>query len=251
MLKHVQSALWESSARKGVGVSLTLHAGAALLLAGGWLPEWDQSARFSGSQQTITLEATFVEETQAVAVVELPLVQIQPGVAWIAEQRFVDRPSVAADWELPQVPSSQQRLLEQTPPAIEMSRPPEASSALAADSSPAEQLPRTQTTPQPRMSLTAPEPAGMEAKQPPIFFSNPPPRYPELARQRGWEGDVLLRLTIDETGMVTDVTVKRSSGYELLDAAAVRAVRLWRAEPARRFGRAVKTVEYLPVQFRK
>jgi protein TonB len=99
--------------------------------------------------------------------------------------------------------------------------------------------------------LTISEPAGIEAKQPPTFFNNPPPRYPELAKQRGWEGDVLLRLMIDETGKVTEVTVERTSGYKILDAAAVNAIRLWRAEPSRRFGRAVKTVEYLPVQFRK
>ncbi len=45
-------------------------------------------------------------------------------------------------------------------------------------------------------------------------------RYPERARQRGDEGIVSIRITVDLTGRVLDVAVIRSSGSTLLDDAA-------------------------------
>ena len=44
-------------------------------------------------------------------------------------------------------------------------------------------------------------------------------RYPEQARQRGDEGTVGVRFTVDATGRVTDVAITRSSGSSLLDDA--------------------------------
>ncbi len=44
--------------------------------------------------------------------------------------------------------------------------------------------------------------------------------YPERARQRGDEGTVVLRITVDPTGRVLDVAVARSSGSPILDDAA-------------------------------
>lgn len=45
-------------------------------------------------------------------------------------------------------------------------------------------------------------------------------RYPERARQRGDEGTVGVRFTVDPTGRVLDVAIPRSSGSILLDNAA-------------------------------
>ncbi len=44
--------------------------------------------------------------------------------------------------------------------------------------------------------------------------------YPERARQRGDEGTVGIRFTVDAGGRVLDVAVTRSSGSSLLDDAA-------------------------------
>lgn len=52
--------------------------------------------------------------------------------------------------------------------------------------------------------------------------------YPELARRRGWEGEVVLRLRIVPPGTIEHVQVARSSGYDVIDRAAMRA--LGRAE---------------------
>ena len=45
-------------------------------------------------------------------------------------------------------------------------------------------------------------------------------RYPERARQRGDEGTVGIRFTVDASGRVLDVAITRSSGSTLLDDAA-------------------------------
>lgn len=45
--------------------------------------------------------------------------------------------------------------------------------------------------------------------------------YPPLARQRGWEGTVLLALRVERDGALEKVRVSHSSGYDVLDQAAV------------------------------
>jgi protein TonB len=90
---------------------------------------------------------------------------------------------------------------------------------------------------------------GTDPLLPPSFDGNRPPRYPELARQRGWEGTVLLRLYIAADGRVTEAKVEKTSGYPILDAAAVTTVRTWHGYPATRGGRPVATEELLPVRF--
>lgn len=88
-------------------------------------------------------------------------------------------------------------------------------------------------------------PSTKEAKLQPLP-GNPQPRYPSLARRRGEEGRVLLRLTVNATGQVEAVSVARSSGYELLDQEAQRTVARWRFQspPTERM------VAQIPITFR-
>ena len=51
-------------------------------------------------------------------------------------------------------------------------------------------------------------------------------RYPSSARMSGQEGKVILKAVIRSDGHLADVSIQRSSGYELLDAAAIEAVKL-------------------------
>jgi protein TonB len=50
-------------------------------------------------------------------------------------------------------------------------------------------------------------------------------QYPLTARRRGLSGKVELDVSIDPTGKVTGVEVVASSSHEMLDGAAVEAVR--------------------------
>lgn len=48
--------------------------------------------------------------------------------------------------------------------------------------------------------------------------------YPLLARRRGWQGEVLLAFRLEADGRITDARVDRSSGYSLLDRAALTSL---------------------------
>ena len=53
----------------------------------------------------------------------------------------------------------------------------------------------------------------------------PPPAYPPIAERRGLSGTVLLAIEVAASG-VTGVRIERSSGHDVLDEAARRAVRV-------------------------
>lgn len=76
-----------------------------------------------------------------------------------------------------------------------------------------------------------------------------PPRYPDRARSLNQQGVVKVRIKLDHSGDPMDVAVLASSGYALLDHAAIRAARKWRFQPEIRNGRPVVAFVELPVEF--
>ena len=44
--------------------------------------------------------------------------------------------------------------------------------------------------------------------------------YPHIAQRKGWQGEVLLTFNINQQGNISDIHVKDSSGYAVLDQAA-------------------------------
>ena len=83
----------------------------------------------------------------------------------------------------------------------------------------------------------------------PVLEHAPTPKYPRLARARGWEGVVEVRITVAADGAVRDVQVEASSGRTLLDDAALEAVRQWRFKPGRVGGFAAERVVLHRVHF--
>lgn len=79
--------------------------------------------------------------------------------------------------------------------------------------------------------------------------TNPRPHYPLAARRRGMQGRVLLTVMVNEEGKVTNLFVKQSCGYHLLDEAALKAVRQWRFRPATRLGKSVSASVEIPIRF--
>jgi len=77
-----------------------------------------------------------------------------------------------------------------------------------------------------------------------------PPAYPEPARIRGIEGTSILMILVNETGKVEDVYVAISSGYEVLDQAALKAVWLTRFTPATIFSKPIKIWIAYPSRFK-
>lgn len=83
----------------------------------------------------------------------------------------------------------------------------------------------------------------------PDYQRNPPPAYPKIARQNGWQGLVLLEVLVNTRGLVESVRVRKSTGYRILDRAALEAVRSWRFRPARAAGLPIASTVEVPVQF--
>lgn len=94
---------------------------------------------------------------------------------------------------------------------------------------------------------SAPGTASQNAR--PRYRSNPRPKYPEEARRKGQQGVVLVTVQVETDGRPSHVTLKQSSGFPLLDAAALEAVRKWTFDPARPGGLPVASSVDLPVRF--
>ncbi len=84
----------------------------------------------------------------------------------------------------------------------------------------------------------------------PLYLENPPPAYPERARRLGQEGVVLLAVTVTPAGTPRHVDLKKTSGYPLLDNAAISSVRRWRFRAATVAGIPVETMVDVPVRFK-
>ncbi len=68
------------------------------------------------------------------------------------------------------------------------------------------------------------------------------PKYPIIARRMRYEGTVVLDIEVLPNGSVGEVKVVESSGYEILDKAAIKEVKRWRFIPAVRNGKPVRSV---------
>lgn len=77
------------------------------------------------------------------------------------------------------------------------------------------------------------ESRGAITKAKPLMRANPAPVYPRVARQRGWEGTVKLTALIEKDGTVSQAGIAESSGYGMLDKAALGTVKTWKFSPAR------------------
>jgi len=80
--------------------------------------------------------------------------------------------------------------------------------------------------------------------------TNRKPDYPMAARERGQQGRVVLRVQVSPEGAPLGVTVLSTSGYPLLDKAALTAVERWRFRPATQAGVAVAGAADVPFEFK-
>ena len=81
------------------------------------------------------------------------------------------------------------------------------------------------------------------------YRETPQPSYPDSARRDGKEGRVLLRVLVDEEGRTKAIEINTSSGHDMLDQAAIEALKKWRFVPARASGKPVDTWVKVPIEF--
>ncbi|MDV6030730.1 MAG: TonB family protein [Phycisphaera sp. RhM] len=239
-------------------ISLFLHAiGAAVLC----VVPMATTERFTsaGQQHVVAIELSVASPTaQDFPAQILPLPTIQPlaDLALSPPDRSDDTTKAAPletsrtsrlppPPDTPGVRSQADAAIERQP--IEAAKPPTIDTVVP--TRPPRRLVR-HVAPPALDAIPIPQPVGLSPETPVDFSSNPPPKYPLDAARDRLEGTVLLRLRVDTDGKVTEVEIIESSGHGSLDRAAVEAVKRWKGQPARRFGRAIASEEVLPVRFR-
>lgn len=112
--------------------------------------------------------------------------------------------------------------------------------------------------PEPAPAISPPAAIAAAPATPPLepprfsvaYLHNPPPPYPLMARHNGYQGTVLVRAEVSVGGDCLQARVEKSSGYAVLDQAALEAVKQWRFLPARRGDQTVAAWVEVPVTFR-
>lgn len=73
----------------------------------------------------------------------------------------------------------------------------------------------------------------------------PRPPYPTIAREEGQQGSVLLLMTVNDAGQITDIEVKDSSGFPILDRSTLEYVkRHWIVPPGKGARRYAAKINY-------
>ena len=82
------------------------------------------------------------------------------------------------------------------------------------------------------------------SQSPTTLGTNPLPEYPEEARQREWEGTTRLAIILDARGKGQRITLLSTSGYPVLDEAALKAAESWV------FPKTAQVLVTVPVEFK-
>lgn len=102
----------------------------------------------------------------------------------------------------------------------------------------------------PAVTPVAPLPAAAAPVEATLAYRAAPLVFPPQAARQHMQGDVLLRVLVDEHGLPVQVLIDRSSGYALLDRSAREQVlAAWRFQPAVVQGRPVRAWARVPVKF--
>lgn len=89
-----------------------------------------------------------------------------------------------------------------------------------------------------------------EGTQLPYLISNPVPiKYPRWALRQGWQGDISIAIEIKKDGTVGRTKVMKSTGHNILDETATKAVQSWKFHPAMKNGEIIVTCIQIPVRF--
>lgn len=153
------------------------------------------------------------------------------------------------------------RVIPPPPPKVERQPKPVAQKAVSAPTPVPVMQPMVEhAVQQAPVAVAPPSPSApvQPAPEPPLelprynaaYLSNPPPSYPLSARRRGIGGTVLVRAEVAAGGECLRAELKKSSGAEVLDQAALEAVKKWRFVPAKRGSQAVVAWVEVPITFK-
>ncbi|MBF8296831.1 MAG: TonB family protein, partial [Bacteroidetes bacterium] len=75
------------------------------------------------------------------------------------------------------------------------------------------------------------------------------PKYPDIATRAGMEGTVWTKVSIDEAGKVTNVTISKSDA-EIFNQVSIDAAMQWVFKPALKDGKPIATEVAIPFLFK-
>ncbi len=203
-----------------VGVIVALHAGVVLSLAGGRSP-------VAAVPAVVPVTISFVAPRA-----EPPPPPPAKPQAPAPRPKFVT-PRVAAARAAPApVVASDTALVAATADTVQVAR------------TPVEAAPEIAAAP-PKAEEPVTEPRGYAG-----YLRNPAPDYPPAAQKRGLEGKVVLKVHVLASGQPDNVSVAKSSGHQVLDDAALKAVTQWAFAPARRGQTAIDGWVQVPLTFK-
>lgn len=84
----------------------------------------------------------------------------------------------------------------------------------------------------------------------PDYDRNPKPNYPLIARRRGYEGQVVVDVFVLRDGKVGDLRLSHTSGHEVLDESAIKAIKDWIFIPQKNNGEPVSSWVKIPIKFK-
>jgi len=152
------------------------------------------------------------------------------------EASILEAPTPASEAPLPPLPQLEQPVLpvvEQPLVTITEEPPPNAITVAVAEQPPA----------------PTPAPAAPRVITDVAYIEPPQPKYPPESRRSGEEGLVVVRVLINETGIVARVDIERSSGHSRLDDAACQAVKRARFRPYVENGVPRMALATIPIEF--
>ncbi|MGE5522248.1 MAG: TonB family protein [Rhodospirillaceae bacterium] len=182
------------------------------------------------------LMVSFVSEPQTSKPAPLPVAKPKP-----VERKVVRRspPPPKRETPAPLITAAPQAqsTFPSAPPAPEPQPTPNSASAPATQPTASAQVP------------AAPAPTVTQPSFNADYLQNPAPRYPPLARRMGQQGKVVLRVLVNAGGSASQVEVRTSSGSDVLDEAALEAVKRWRFVPAKRGDQPISAWVLVPITF--
>ena len=104
-------------------------------------------------------------------------------------------------------------------------------------------------SPDQNAALSCPSAAEAKGATPPRCTHCPPPSFTDAARRAKWQGNLLLKVAIDEQGQVTSAITLAGAPYGV-DEQALTTVRQWQFQPATKDGQPVRTCVPVEVTLR-
>lgn len=207
----------------------------------------DESARLDLSAVELSLSEEELDSAEP-AVRSMPAAEVPPPPVQEPERPEIEPPDAFVADKAPEIESVTVPDAEvPAPPKMDMPPlPPARPVEKEAVERPREDKPTSRAS---EASESAPAPVQAKVDEMPRLRRTIRPNYPKASRERGEKGSVRLRIGINARGLVETAEVVASTGFKLLDEAALKAVKAARFIPAKFRGEAVFSTAEIKLDF--